>query len=171
MWQSRGNENETEISWAGVRAATRSVEKGKLNNRKKTTLLFVTFGHSQLKTKPSELNRFPFDFIPFLFSSLPYNTKHGTNAVLSMTDLFLILVHFPLAQGWIWMWRYVDLDYENGIFDSLTEKFILRQNDVTSHRPFTQFSIRWITQLSIVYRIQFDRKWKIYCWRFCLRIQ
>lgn len=28
--------------------------KEKLNNRKKTTLLFVTFGHRQLKSKPSE---------------------------------------------------------------------------------------------------------------------
>lgn len=86
----------------GVQSMREGKARKELNNRKKTTLLFVTFGHSQLKSKPSEnhsTKSISFRLYSISFLPAPSNPIQTGRAllVLSMTDLFLILVHFPLA--------------------------------------------------------------------------
>lgn len=146
MWQSRGNENEKgdfsfEQCWLRHTGGEGGEERNWIIEGKLLYYLWL-LGTAQLKSKPSENHSTKsisfLDSIPLfprspsthsepfeIASSSSCTNRTNVFVVLSMTDLLLILVHFPLA-----------------------------------HSPTR--------------RIQFDRKWKIYCVRFsffCLRIQ
>jgi hypothetical protein len=119
MWQSRGNENEKEtiLCFRRNRLAFQTMlrQKGKENWIIERKLLYYLWllGTNQLKTRPSENHSTKsisfFELYPiFAFTILHstnslsnyYVTENGErNAVLSMTDLFLIPVHFPLVHS------------------------------------------------------------------------